>query len=151
MLSGVGLLVPAVALLFVSLYIVLAGAGTQQCTYSGGSLQRASCSTDPTGAALVTFPAAIVCLVLCAAVFRGQPWARWPAVVVGALVGTVSAAASVAVIVALAGDGNVVAAIFLAIGGALVSFACALPALLLAPAEGAGALLSPPERSTAGR
>ena len=142
---------PAVALLFVSLYIVLAGAGTQQCTYSGGALQRTSCSTDPTGAALVTFPAAIVCLVLCAAVFRGQPWARWPAVVVGALVGTVSAAACAAVVVSLAGDGNAMAAIFLAIGGALVSLACALPALLLAPPEGAGALLSPPERSTAGR
>jgi cytochrome bd-type quinol oxidase subunit 2 len=139
-LAGIGLLVPAVALLFVSAYILLGGAGTQQCTYTGGSLQHSTCTSDPTGAALATFPAGILCLVLSAAVFRGARWARWPAAVVGAPVGTITAAASVAVLVSLAGDGNVAGAVCFAIGGAIVSVACALPALMLSGDEGAEAL-----------
>jgi hypothetical protein len=140
LLAGLGLLVPALALFFVSIYIVLGGAGTQQCTYAGGSLQGSSCTTDPIGATLATFPGGILCLVLSAAVLRGARWARWPAAVVGAVLGTITAAGSIAVLVSLAGDGNVAGAIFFAIGGVIVSLACALPALLLAGPEGADAL-----------
>ena len=140
LLAGFGLLVPALALLFVSVYIVLGGAGTQQCTYVGSSLQRSSCTTDPTGATLATFPGGILCLVLSAAVLRGARWARWPAAVVGAVLGTITAAGSVAVLVSLAGDGQVAGAILIALGGAIISLACALPALLLVGTAGADAL-----------
>jgi hypothetical protein len=140
LLAGLGLLLPALALLFVTLYIVLGGAGTQQCTYVGASLQHSTCTTDPTAAALATFPAGVVCLVLSAAVLRGARWSRWPAAIVGAVLGTVTAAGSVAVLGALAGDGNVAGAILLAIGGAVISLACALPALLLPGAAGAEAM-----------
>jgi hypothetical protein len=139
-LAGFGLLVPAVALLFVSVYIVLGGAGTQTCTYSGGSTAHASCATDPVGAALVTFPVAVVCLVLSAAVFRGAAWVRWPAAVVAALVATVTAAGGLAVLVALVGDGNALGALFFALGWLIVVVVCALPTLLLAGRQGAGAL-----------
>lgn len=140
LLAGIGLLIPALALLFVSVYIVLGGAGTQQCTYVGTSLQHSTCTTDPTAAALATFPAGVLCLVLSAAVLRGARWARWPGAVVGALLGTITAAGSVAVLVSLAGDGNVAGAALVAIGGVLLSLACALPALLLPGAAGAEAL-----------
>lgn len=143
MLAGAGLFIPAVSLLFVTVYIVVGGAGTQSCTYSGGSAQHASCSTDPFGAALVTFPVAILCLVLSAAVFRGSRWARWPAAVVAALLATVTAAGGLAVLVALVGDGAAFGALFFALGWLLLVLVCASPALLLGSPQGAAALPGP--------
>jgi hypothetical protein len=140
LLAGFGLLVPAVALLFVSIYIVLGGAGTQSCTYSGGSTQHPSCTTDPVTTALVTFPVAVVCLVLGAAVLRGAGWARWPAAIVAALVATVTAAGGLAVLVRLIDDGNALGALFFALGLLVLVAVCALPGLLLGGREGAGAL-----------
>jgi cytochrome bd-type quinol oxidase subunit 2 len=139
-LCGLGLLIPALALLFVSVFVLLGGAGTQQCSSAPGSAQHSSCATDPFGAVLVTFPVGILCLVLSAAVFRGSRWARWPAAVVGALLGTVTAAGSLAILVALAGDRQIAGAVFLGAGGAVLSLICALPVLLLSGAEGAAAL-----------
>jgi hypothetical protein len=148
LLSGIGLLVPAVALLFVSIYIVLGGAGTQQCTYTDAARQHSSCTTDPFGATLATFPGGILCLVLSAAVFRGARWARWPAAVVGAVLGTITAAGSLAVLVALVSDGQALGAVFFALGAVVLSLVCALPAMLLAGEEGAEAL---PGQRTAGQ
>jgi hypothetical protein len=139
-LAGFGLLVPAVALLFVSIYVGLGGAGTQSCTYTGGSTLHPTCATDPLNAVLVTFPVAVVCLVLSAAVFRGAGWARWPATVVAALLATVTAAGGLAVLVALIGDGNALGAFFFALGLLVVVLVCALPAVLLGGPEGASAL-----------
>lgn len=140
LLAGFGLLVPAVALLFVSVYIVLGGAGTQTCTYPAGQTAHPSCSTDPVAAAVVTFPVAVICLVLSASVFRGASWVRWPAAIVAALVATVTAAGGLAVLVALVGDGNALGALLFALGWLIVVAVCALPAVLLGSPEGAGAL-----------
>lgn len=139
-LAGFGLLVPAVALLFVSVYIVLGGAGTQTCTYPAGQTAHPTCTTDPVAAAVVTFPVAFVCLVLSASVFRGARWARWPAAIVAALVATVTAAGGLAVLVALVGNGSALGALFFTLGWLIVVFVCALPAMLLGSPEGAGAL-----------
>ena len=139
LLAGTGLFVPAVALVFVSVFIGLGGAGTQTCTTGGASTQT-SCSSDPVGAVLATFPAAVVCLVLSASVFRGARWARWPAVAVAAVVATVTAAAGLAVLVALIGDGQALGAVFFAVGGVLLVAVCAMPAVALGQPEGAEAL-----------
>lgn len=139
-LAGFGLLVPAVALLIVSVYIILGGAGTQTCSYAAGGVVHPSCTTDPVGAALVTFPVGVICLVLCVAVFRGSRWVRWPAAIVAALVATVTAAGGLAVLVAVVGDGNALGALFFALGWLIVVAVCALPALLLGGPDGAGAL-----------
>jgi cytochrome bd-type quinol oxidase subunit 2 len=143
-LCGLGLLIPALALLFVSVFILLGGAGTQQC--SSVPAQHSSCATDPVGAVLVTFPVGILCLVLSAAVFRGSRWVRWPAAVVGALLGTVTAAGSLAILVALAGDRQIAGAVLLGAGGAVLSLICALPVLLLSGSEGAEALHGSPRQ-----
>lgn len=151
LLAGAGLLVPAVALLFVSVYILLGGAGTQTCSYTGGPAPHPSCTTDPVGATLATFPAGIVCLVISAAVFRAARWARWPAAIVGALLATVTAAGGLAVLVALIGDGAALGAVFFAVGWLVLVLVCALPALLLGSPEGDAALPGRPAASGGAR
>ncbi len=140
LLAGVGLLVPAVALIFLSIYFVLGGSSSQTCTLTGGSAQHLSCTTDTVGASAVTFPVGIACLLVSAAVLRGARWSRWPAAVLGALLGTVTAAAGLAVLVALVNDGAAAGAALFAVGWIALTLVCALPAMMLANPEGAEAL-----------
>jgi hypothetical protein len=143
-LSAAGLLVPGAVLIAVTAYIALGYAGTQQCTATTPA--STSCSNDPIGATLATFPAGVLCLVLGAAVLRGARWARWPAVVVSALLGVIVAAAALAVVTTLAQGheaAGLVAALF---AGVVLTLLWALPAFLLPGVKGAEALSGAPPR-----
>ena len=133
-LAAVGLLAPGGALASLSAYAML-GSFESQCTTQFGTRapgQHASCAGSGTELALVAFPVAVVCLVLGVAVLRAAPWSRWPAILVGVILATISAAATLAGVVALAGDsGDVGGAILLAFGGAALSAVSAMPAVLL--------------------
>jgi Na+/proline symporter len=144
LLAGVGLLVPGAVLIAVTAYIALGYGGTQQCT--ANTAAATSCSNDPIGATLATFPGGVICLVLGAAVLRGVRWVRWPAVVVGALLGVIVAAAALAVVTSLAQESQVGGAAGAVIAGVVLALLCALPALLLSGDQGAAALPGAPPR-----
>jgi uncharacterized BrkB/YihY/UPF0761 family membrane protein len=145
-LSAVGMLVPAAVLIAASAYIVLGYAGTQQCT--AASATQTSCANDPIAATLATFPAGVLCLVLGAALLRRARWARWPAVIVGALLCVIVAAAALAVVTSLVQDHQAAGAAGAVIAGVVLAALCALPALLLSGDEGAAALSGAPPRHT---
>jgi hypothetical protein len=133
LLSGLGLLIPGAGFAVLSAYVAMGNGGG--CSGSNAA-HGVSCATDITGIALVSFPAAVVCIILAGGVLRGSRWARWPAVIVGALLGTVTAAASVAGISALAGDSSdPKGATVLGVIGLVAALLCALPAVLL-PGDG---------------
>jgi hypothetical protein len=146
LLAGLGLLIPGAGLIFASAFIVLGGVSTQQCGSGVTPAPSSGCTTDSTGISLVTFPGALICLVLSAAVLRGARWVRWPAVVVGAVLATMTAAASVAVIVALIDEAQVRGAVVLGILGAVLTVVIAMPAVLLGAPEGIEALPGTPRR-----
>ncbi len=144
LLSGIGLLVPGAAFAVLSVYVALGNGGG--CATTRIAAGTTSCAADIKGIAIVSFPAAIVCIVLAAAVLRGQRWARWPAVVVGAVLGTVTAAGALAGITALAGDSaDAKGATVLGVVGIASALMCALPAVLLPGEQGAEAF---PEKQT---
>lgn len=125
-----------------SAYVVLSGGNCGAITshlVSGGG-----CASDAGGAAVVTFPAALVCLLLCAAVVRGSHWARWPAVLVGGVLGTATAAGALAGVVALGGD-DAKGAVAVGLVGLALAFSCALPVLLLGGNDGAVAFGGEPD------
>lgn len=128
---------PALALLTLAIYVALAsGSGCQ----AGTPQSTGACATDAGPVAVVAVPVAVICLVLAAAVLRGAPWARLPAIGVGAVLGTVVAAGALAGVVALAGDSyDLRGAVVLGVVGFVVALACALPPLLLAGGPGAAA------------
>ncbi|HEV7679321.1 MAG TPA: hypothetical protein VGQ42_12200 [Candidatus Dormibacteraeota bacterium] len=137
LLSGLGLLIPGAGFAVLSAYAAMGNGGGCSGTNAAHGV---TCATDITGIALVSFPAAIICIILSAGVLRGARWARWPAVIVGALLGTVTAAASVAGITALAGDSSDPnAATVLGVIGLVAALLCALPAVLLPGERGAQA------------
>ena len=132
--AGLGLLVPGAALTVASAFVVISGGNCSAITshvVAGGG-----CASDAAGAAVVTFPAALVCLLLCAAVLRGSRWARWPAVLIGGVLGTATAAGGLAGVVALGRD-DAGAAIAVGLVGLVIACSCALPALLLGGNDGA--------------
>jgi hypothetical protein len=125
-----GLLVPGLAFASVSAYVALGYGGG--CGTGATPATTGGCAGSNAGVAVVAFPAAVICIVLGASLLRGSRWTRWPAVGVGAVLATVSAAAALAGAVALGGDGTDVKGA-LAVGLVGVAFAviCALPAVLL--------------------
>jgi len=130
-LAVAGLLVPGLACTIVSAYVVLG--------YGGG------CAADTAGVAVVTFPAAVVCVVLAAALLRGARWTRWPAVIVSAVLATVVAAGALAGAMAMGGDGSDVRGAFgVGIVGVVLAAFCVLPAALLTGERGAECF--PPDR-----
>jgi cytochrome bd-type quinol oxidase subunit 2 len=139
----VGLLVPGGVLALVSAYVVLGGGGG--CTATGGTPQHTgSCAGNAAEVAVITFPLAVLCLVLCAAVLRGARWSRWPAVVVGAVLATITAAAALAGVTAMGGDGSdVPGAIAVGLCGLALAAFSALPPVLLSGERGAQAFPEP--------
>jgi len=141
--AAAGLLVPALLLAMVSAYVVLgfgAGCGDGTPAHTG------SCAGSSADVAVVTFPIALVCAVLGAAVLRGARWSRWPAVVSGAVLATVVTAGALAGVVAIGADGtDTRGAVVLGVLGLALAAVCAMPAALLSGARGAAAF--PPQRA----
>jgi len=134
-LAAAGLLVPGLAFTIVSAYVLLCfGGGCCTCTpaHSGG------CAADTAGVAVVTFPAAVVCVVLAAALLRGARLTRWASVIVGAVLATMTAAGALAGAMAMGGDGSDVRGAFgVGIVGVVLAAFCVLPAALLTGERGA--------------
>jgi hypothetical protein len=135
--AAIGLLLPGAILASVSVYVALGfggGCGTSSATHTG------PCAGNGGDVAVVTFPAALVCIGLGGGVLRGAHWSRWPAVVVGAVLATVVAAGAVAAVAALGGDGSDVrGSVAAGVVGLVLAVLCALPALLLTGQRGAEA------------
>ena len=134
------MLVPGLAFAVSSAYVVLSPPGG--CTFAATRATAApatgGCAANAAGVAAVTFPLAVICILVAAGVLRGSRWARWPAVGLGAVLATVTAAAALAGVVALGGDGaEVKGAVILGVVGVAIAAACALPAILLAGERGA--------------
>ena len=128
--AALGMLVPGLGFVVVSAYVALG--------YGGGCGGGGGCAGNTAEVAVVTFPGAVLCLVLGAAVLRGQRWARWPAVVMGGALATVVAAGALAGVVAMGGDGSDVrGAIAVGLVGVALAAICALPSLLLSGEQGA--------------
>ena len=144
LVAASGLLVPGLAFAIVSAYVTLGyGSG---CSTGSTPAHAGGCAGSNAGVAVVAFPAAVVCIVLGAALLRGARWARWPAVGVGAVLATVTAAGALAGGMALGGDGSDVAgAVAVGLGGLALAGICALPAVLLPGERGAEAF--PPRPS----
>ena len=62
LLSGIGLLVPGAAFAVLSVYVALGNGGG--CATTRIAAGTTSCAADIKGIAIVSFPAAIVCIVL---------------------------------------------------------------------------------------
>ena len=141
--AAIGLLLPGAVLASVSVYVALglnSGCGTSSPTHT------ASCAGSGGDVAVVTFPAALVCIVLGGAVLRGLRWSRWPAVVVSAVLTTVVAAGAVAAVAAMGGDGSDVrGAVAVGTVGLALAAVCSLPTGLLSGQRGAGAF--PPDEA----
>lgn len=148
-LSAIGMLVPGAVLIAATAYILLGYAGTQQCSGAAST----TCSNDPIGATLATFPVGVLCLVLGASLLRGARWARWPAVAVGAVLAVIVAAAALAVVTSLVQDSNAAGAAGAVVAGVVLALICALPALLLPGDDGDAALpgATPRRREKAAR
>jgi hypothetical protein len=141
-----GLLIPGLAFAAVSAYVVLGfGSG---CGGSATPAQTGGCAGNTADVAVVTFPAAVVCVILGAALLRGSRWARWPAVGFGGVLATVVAASAVAGLAAMAGDGSDIAGgIAVGLAGLALAAICALPSILLAGERGAAAFPPPADPS----
>lgn len=135
--AAAGLVVPGLACIIISVYVVV----------GGGSDCVGACAGNASGVAVATFPAAVVCLVLAAAVLRGQRWSRWPAVIVGAVLTTVTAAGALAGVMALGSAGSdTKGAAVVGVCGLALAAVCALPAILL-PGERGAAAFPPTENA----
>ena len=135
------MLVPGLAFAVTSAYVVLSPPGG--CTFAAAPTASAppatgGCAANAAGVAAVTFPLAVVCILVAAGVLRGSRWARWPAIGLGAVLATVTGAGTLAGVVALGGDGTEIkGAVILGVVGVAIAAACALPAILLAGERGA--------------
>jgi hypothetical protein len=135
--AAVGLLLPGALLASLSVYLVLGTGGG--CSTSNPA-HTGSCAASGADVAVITFPAALACIVIGAGVLRGARWSRWPAVAAGAVLATVVAAAAVAGMAALGGDGSDVrGAVLVGLAGLALAVVCALPAALLPGERGAEA------------
>jgi hypothetical protein len=136
-IASLGLVVPGLACVVITVYVFFGA--SSDCV--------GACAGNASGVAAASFPAAIVCLVLAAAVLRGQRWSRWPAVIAGAVLATVSAAGTLAGVMALGSAGNdPTGATVVGICGAALAAVCALPAVLL-PGERGEATFPPPKEA----
>jgi len=138
--AAAGLLVPGLAFTTISAYVALGYGGG--CSTGSTPAHGGGCAGDAAGVAVVTFPAAVVCIVLAAALLRGSRWARWPAVIVGAVLATMTAAGALAGAMATGGD-DVRGAVAVGIVGLVLAAVCVLPAALLTGERGAECF--PPE------
>ena len=136
--AAAGMLVCGAALAALSAYVVLGF--SSGCGTGTASAHVGSCTGNSAVVAVFTFPGAVACLVLAAALLRGSRWARWPAVGLGVVLAVVTLAGALAGVVALAGDGTDVAGgIAVGLSGLALAALCALPPLLLSGARGAEA------------
>ena len=136
--AAAGMLVSGAALAALSAYVVLGFTGG--CGTGTTAAHVGGCTGNSAVVAVVTFPGAVVSLVLAAALLRGASWARWPAVGFGTVLAVVMAAGALAGVVALAGDGTDVAGgIAVGLAGLALAVLCALPPILLSGARGAEA------------